>query len=33
MGLYDELEGFDWRKASEVCSRHPLCSTALSQHG
>ena len=31
VGLYDELEGLDWRKASEVGSKHPLCSTALSQ--
>ena len=33
MGLYDELEGFDWRRASEVGSRRPLCSTALLQQG
>ena len=33
MGLYDELEGFDWRKASEVGSRHPLFSTPLAQQG
>ena len=33
MGLYDELEGFDWRTASEVGSRPSLCSAALSKQG